>query len=193
MFKKLFCLEGFGKVCAKYFFPQLGFNNPESIFEANLYIKSNDNITMILKETYISIVESIHKDYNLAWYIPFFTDENEKNQYISICNQYLDKIEKSTSDDLIPVTYIDCPIIFDHKNDNLSGILPTSHKNKKKIILPIIIFMVIVCPIFVIWLYIIILSKLGIPIDSINTAIGTVISAAITSTTALLLTRKRQN
>jgi|GEM_PF-1974124 len=191
MFKKLFCLEGFGKICSTYYFPQLGYNNPESIFKANLYIKSNDNITLIQKVTYLSIVESIYKDYNLAWYIPIFTNDGEKNQYVSTCEQYIGKIEKDATDELIPVNYMECPVLIGNNRNNVSGVLPASKKSKIKTTLPLTIASIIVCPIFIIWLYTFILEMIGVPLDSVGTAIGTAVSALIASISALVVTRKK--
>jgi len=191
MFKKLFCLEGFGEICADYYFPQLGLNNSESIFESNLYVKSNDNITCIRRETYLSIVDSIYKDYNTAWYMPFFINENDKNQYISTNEQYYDKICKSIDDELIEIDYMECPILTGPKSENTSGVLPTKLKSKRNVKIPLLIMLVITCPLFIIWLYTFVLGLLGVPIDAANTMIGAVVSASITSASAILLARRK--
>jgi hypothetical protein len=191
MFKKLFCLEGFGKLGAIYYFPQLGANNPESIFEAHLYIKSNDNISLLHKDTYLSIVESIYRDYNLEWYLPFFSDEAEKNQYVSTSNIYIEKICKSITEDLISVSYIECPILSSVNVDQLSGILPAPSKKRRKPIFISIILLMVIAPVLLIWLYTFILGIMGIPLDSISTIIGTVISASITSVSTITIAKKK--
>lgn len=191
MFMKLFCLEGFGKICADYYFPQLGLNNRESIFAANLYLKSNDNITLLLKETYLSIVDSIYNDYNTAWYMPFFTNEDEKNQYISTRKHYFDKICNSISDDLITVNYMDCPILIGQQSERTSGVLPTTQKSKRNFKIPLLILLVILGPLFVISIYTLVFSLLGIPVDAVSTIIGTIISSSIAAGSAIYIARRK--
>jgi hypothetical protein len=191
MFKKLFCLEGFGRVDAIYYTPPLGLNNYESIFDAHLYIKSNDNITIISKMTFLSIVESIYKDWFTAWYLPFFVDESEKNQYVSQIDQVIAKIERVAVDEHINVLYMECPILIGYREERMAGVLPIPPKKRFIPVLPLIIALIIICPVFVIWLYTYVLNLFGIPLDAVNTAIGTVVSATITSVSAILIARKK--
>ena len=106
MFKKLFCLEQFGKVSAGYFSPPIGLNNPESIFEATLYIKSADTTTFLNSETYLAVVDSIYRDHHMAWHEPFMSGE-DMDAYATLCMQYYNSIRDSIVEGLIPVEYVD--------------------------------------------------------------------------------------
>lgn len=76
---KVLCTDEFGKINAPYYTLPLGLDNHESNFEAILYIKTNDTIKNISKETYLQIVKSIYYDYSYTWYKKFLsTDELQK-------------------------------------------------------------------------------------------------------------------
>ena len=81
LFKKLLCLNQFGKVDAYHQTFPLGLDK-DSSFEAVLYIKSNDRIKQISKEKYLKIIESI-KEYYAIWYKRYMPSE-EYSQYIQI-------------------------------------------------------------------------------------------------------------
>ena len=74
-YKKVICLEGFGKVANIYYNFPLGIDNYESEFESLMYIKTNDHIAFISKETFLTIVHAICYEYYYVWYSDFLTSE----------------------------------------------------------------------------------------------------------------------
>jgi len=189
LFKKLFCLEGFGRIEAKYYTPPLGIRNHESVFEAYLYIKSNDNIEIISKETYLSIVHSIYNDYFVEWYKDFFDsqDLNTYKQKIAVC---LQSIEKNIQSESVNIAYVECPVLGGVSREVTYGVLPTSKKRKVSF-WPILITLIVICPLAIIWLYTIVLDRIGIPMSAVATIIGSFVSATITAISAVMVAKKK--
>lgn len=189
VFKRLFCMEGFGRINAKYYTPPLGLDNYESVFEAFLYVKSSDNIRTITKDTYLKIITSIYYDYFYTWYTPFFM-EDEKSKYKNKLDDCIKKIEKETNLDIIDVHYIDCPLLVGSKDESIIGSIP-AQKKKRLTVWPLIIFLSLICPLLIIWFYNWTLNRLGIPLSSVSSIIGPFASAIITSLVSLLAIKKK--
>ena len=190
LFKKLFCLEGFGRINARYYTPPLGISNHESTFEAYLYVKSSDSIKMLSKDTYLSIVHSIYYDYFVTWYKDFLDKEDGKiyEQKISLSIQ---SIEKSVlAEAIIEILYVECPVLGIGAEEITYGVLPAP-KKKKISFWPILILFIVACPLVIIWMYTLILNKIGIPMSSVATIIGSFMSATITSVSATILAKKK--
>lgn len=187
IFKRLLCLENYGKINAQYYSLPLGLYNYESHFESVLYIKTNDNLSQLSKETYIDIVRAIYFDYYITWYQPFMT----KDEYISYqknVNQIYDKLlQDISSKKYCEVSYIDCPLF--NIAIGSSTILPVVTKPRKKQ-LALVIPSLIICPIFIVVLYIIIFNWLGIQLNNISVIIGNILSAAITAVSTIFFIKK---
>ena len=109
LFKKLLCMNQFGKLDAYYKTFPLG-TDEDTTFEAILYIKTNDRIRQISIDTYLKIVASIKNYYN-SWYRCFMTS-NEYNQYESSTQQIQEQIKIKVSNlQEVSVSYIDCPLL----------------------------------------------------------------------------------
>jgi len=193
LLKKIFCLEGFARIEAKYFTPPLGTKNHESSFEAFLYIKTNDELKNISKSSYIDIVKSIYYDYFLIWYEATILDTVKFNDYKQKLDSYYDNILDSINDlQLFDVKYSHCPIINNSVTEETThGVLPTSQKHKnihKKIIFCIIL---LACPVLIIWLYQFILELIGIQISSVSSIIGSFLGAMITTLSAIFIVRNK--
>lgn len=190
LFKKLICLEGFGMVHAVYYTLPLGVNNHESSFEAFIYLKSNDEINQISKETFLSIVKSIYYEYYLTWYSPLLVSDDlvQYKQKIDIC---YNTVIKQTSNTLnFEITHIECPILEDVKNEKTFGYLPSQKKHKIHIY-PMVLLTLFVSPIMIIWGYNFILQRLDIPLSSVNSTIGGIFGAGVSSITAFLIAKNK--
>lgn len=190
LFKKLFCLEGFGRVEGKYYTPPLGNSNHESTFDAFLYIKSSDNIKTLTRDTYLNMIRAIYNDYFVVWYGEFL-DKEEMGIYqqkIAVCMQ---SIEKSlASNDTLNVAYVECPILGGAADELTYGVLPAPKKRKLPV-MPFLVILIITCPLLVIWLYTFVLELIGIPMSSVATIVGSFMSAIITAVSATLLAKKK--
>jgi hypothetical protein len=193
LLKKIFCLEGFAKIEAKYYTPPLGTKNHESSFEAFLYIKSNDELNKISKSTYIDIISSIYYDYFLTWYEAIFLDPARSCEYKHKLDSYYETIVDSIQEiQSFEIKYSHCPVIDSSYAEEVTyGILPTIKKNKKLHTIPIICAVLLICPILIIWLYQYILEFIGIQIGSVNSIIGSFLGATITALSAFFFTRKK--
>lgn len=189
-FKKLICLEGFGMVSATYYTLPLGLSNYESSFEAFLFIKTNDNINQISKSTFLDIVHTIYYNYSLIWYGDFLdsSDITVYKQKIDVC---FESVKKHAADsEFFEIKYADCPLINGLIEEKTYGLLPAK-KSKKVKVYPIILIIFLFSPILIIWVYNKMLQFLNIPISSVNTIIGGVLGATITSMTAFLVSKKK--
>lgn len=184
LFKRLFCLENYGKINALYYALPLGLYNHESYFEALLYIKTNDNLSQISKETYVDIVKTIYFDYYLVWYQPFM-DEEEYMQYKNKIDYiYQLVIQANMSQSSCEISYVDCPLLHEYSYFSPNTILPIVEKSKKKYLFfmaPVIIS----CTILIVWLYNTVLAWLNIPINNVGAIIGNVTGAIITTLSAI--------
>lgn len=190
LFKKLICLEGFGMIRAKYYTLPLGLNNYESSFEAFIYIKSNDDLSQISKETFLSIVHAIYYEYYLTWYSALLppNDLLEYKQKIDACH---DSITKQASTELsFEITHTECFILGDIGNEKTFGYLPSQHKRRFRAY-PVIGLVLFISPIAIIWGYTYILQRLNIPLSSVNSVIGGVFGAILSSITALAIAKKK--
>lgn len=107
-------------------------NNTESYFESLLYIKTNDNISQISKETYIDLVKAIYFDYYLFWYQPFMSN----NEYI----EYKKKVERVyqlviqdvMNEMFCDISYVDCPLFHESGYIQPNTTLPVITRPQKK-------------------------------------------------------------
>lgn len=190
LFKKLICLEGFGKINAKYITLPLGCENYDSSFDAFLYIKSTDNVKSISKDTYLEIVKAMYYDYYLTWYKDLIgpTQIEQYKQKVDAC---LNEIQKSlNTKSICQVSYPHCPLATHEGDDHTYGVLPSKRKPAPTI-MPIIILLVICGPIAIVWLYSFVLHLLDIPITSVGSIMGGILGAAITSVTTFVLAKKK--
>ena len=192
LFKKLICLEGFGRIKAKYQTLPLGLEHYESSFDAFLYIKSNDNLNTISKETFMGIVHAIYYEYYLAWYAPILTPEKLKafkEEKIDYCYNML---KENLSEDIqFDIEYADCPMLGNILIEKTYGYLPSKRKKSIGKYL-LIVLLVLLGPLLLIWGYNLVLGLLGISLSTVNSIIGAVFTAILSSVTALIVaTRKK--
>ncbi len=190
LFKKMLCVQGYGEVEALHTTLPLGLNNFESSFTAKIYIKANDDINEISKDTYLQIIESIYYDYYVSWYKDFFTeiqfDKYKKKVdtfYNNICNELIKKNK-------LHVTYADCPILRERQHSFESITIPTKASNK---ILSwiIIILLVLILPPLITYFYTLILETTKIEMNSVNSVLGESISGILTFISAYVVYKKR--
>lgn len=189
---KVLCAEEFGKIDALYYTLPLGLDNHESNFQAFLYLKTNDKVQNISKETYLQIVKSIYYDYSYTWYEKFMTNEElviykqEVDRNYQLIRQQI--IESDTN---VAVLNSNCNVLNTaHSFENTSGTIPVKKRPKYKITILLVVAICIV-PIVLIWGYSQILGILGMPLSLVNTILGSVISAIITSITTLCIAKKK--
>ena len=192
LFKKIVCIEGFGKIEALYITPPLGLDNYESSFEAFLYINTNDNIKSISTKTFIELVHAIYYDYFYVWY-----GKSLRESELSVYKQQLDKEFEKIEGNLrnkpkLSIKYTECPLLNVENSEKQLSYLPATSK-KNKYIVPILIILIIwICPILIIWGYSTVLYKyLNMPITDINALLGGVIGAIITAMATLIISRKK--
>ena len=179
-YKKIICLENYGKVMAKYYNIPLGIDNYESEFEALMYIKTNDNIVYINKETFLAIVYAICYEYYYVWYSEFLNDEE-----IKIYKEKLDKcynnIRKQVAESThINIDYPHCPLFNQNMNDNTFGSVPAQKKHKYTKI-PLLLITVIILPIILALIYSSLLPYLNIQFGNVSTFISGLIGTCVTS------------
>lgn len=193
LFKKMICMESFGKIEAPYYTLPLGVNNFESSFDAYLYVRTKDSISAINKDTYLHIIHSIYYDYFQEWYVPFLTD-NELQNYKTIIDTTYKRIVQKLSEKTSCKVFIPqqaCPL-HSACNINTSGTVTTkSHQAKFKLKLSLILLAIIIIPILLILLYNSILNLIGIEINSVHSALGSIFSVLISSTLTLFLYKKK--
>lgn len=179
LFKKLLCLNQFGKVDAYHQTFPLGLDK-DSSFEAVLYIKSNDRIKQISKEKYLKIIESI-KEYYAIWYKRYMPSE-EYTQYIQILREIFEKIKSNqASGECVPISYIDCPLLSPGENTHTIVAPQTNVAKKKKWLIPVAIIAIIIIASVMAAVCLMIFTKLGIDLSSISIIIASVASALITA------------
>lgn len=190
LFKKLICLEGFGMIEANYCTVPLGLSNHESSFDAFIYIKTNDDLNRISKDTFLSIVHGIYYEYYLTWYSEFLpqNDLSDYKQKIDSC--YNSVTQKISNEIAFNVIHPECSISDDTRNTKTFGYLPV-RKRKMIHVYPIILVVLLISPILIIWGYNFILQYLNIPLSSVNSTIGGVFGAMFSSMTAFLIAKNK--
>lgn len=189
LFKKMLCVQGFGEIDAPYTTLPLGLNNFESSFDAKIFIKSNDELKLISKETYLSIVESIYYDYFIVWYKDMFT-EREKTKY----KQKVDCFFKSISDDLIKeseleIKFVDCPVLKESQ-DSYKTINIPNRKQSNILKWLFIILVLIVLPPIIALIYTSILNFLHIETNTVSSLLGESLSGLLTFISAYVIYKK---
>lgn len=189
LFRKLICLEGFGMIRAKYYTLPLGLSNHESSFEAFLYLKSNDELNQISKDTFLSIVQAIYYEYYLTWYSALLVPDelSEYKQKIDACYNSITK--QATNEISFDIVHVECATSGDTNHTKTFGYLPS--QQKRKLHYPIILTVLLISPIIIIWGYNYVLQLLNIPLSSVNSIIGGVFGAILSSITALMITKKK--
>lgn len=126
IFKKFIYLEAFGIAKASYYTLPLSTTDTESNFPANLYLKSNDQLNHINKETYLKLVTSIY-DYSSEWYSLSYPHETDYYQKLKRVN--LNRISQETREDNIPVHTVSIVDKSSSDQTNTAKTLPTNHKS----------------------------------------------------------------
>ena len=169
----------------------LGLDNHESNFEAILYIKTNDTIKNISKETYLQIVKSIYYDYSYTWYKKFLSTDELQKYHQEVDRNYNLILQKVSQEDIINVVNSNCialnPSIM---SEQTARTIPITKGKKWKttILICIVIF---VLPLLIILGYSKILDLTGIPTSVTTTVLGSVISVIVTSLTTLYISLKK--
>lgn len=188
---KVLCTDEFGKISAPYYTLPLGLDNHESNFEAILYIKTNDTIKNVSKETYLQIVKSIYYDYSYSWYKKFLSRDELQKYHQEVERNYNLILQKVSQEDTINVVNSNCialnPSIM---SEQTARTIPITKGGKWKttILICIVIF---VLPLLIILGYIKILELTGIPTSVTTTVLGSVISVIVTSLTTLYISLKK--
>lgn len=193
---KVLCAEEFGKINAPYYTLPLGLENHESNFEAILYIKTNDSIKSITKETYLQIVKSIYYDYSLTWYRKFMTSdglklyEQEINRNFQIIKRHLYNGKDKDNANVSVINHHCTALHLNGNYERTSGTIPITRKGKGKFVV-LIIAAVCIFPFVIILGYSKLLELLGIPLSMTNTMLGNIISAIVTCLTTLYISNKK--
>lgn len=187
---KMLCVEEYGKIDALYYALPLGLENYESNFVAHIYIKGVEPIQSISPRTYQDIVESIYYDYWYVWYTPFFSN-SELNLYKTMIDKNYDEIKRNliNCDTSMPVLHSSCNYL-DVDADISKVPIPTKKRTQYSVFL-FIVPIIIIMPLFIIWVYGEALSLLNLSLSSISNMVGAIISAVITSLTTLYITQKK--
>jgi hypothetical protein len=191
LFKKLICLEGFGRIKAKYQTLSLGLDHYESSFNAYIYIKTNDTLEIISKETFLTIVHAIYYEYYLSWYSPILTSEKLKLFKENVDRYYNLQNAEISEEVKFEIEYVDCPILGNLHIDKSFGYLPNKHKrNFGKY--PLILLLVFLGLPLLIGGYNYILNILGISISTVNSMVSGTFAAILSSITTLLIVDKKR-
>jgi hypothetical protein len=110
-FKQMVAKEDFLLVNAPYRQPFLGMHNGESNFDCNMLLKPISETHHITKQTYLSIVHDIYYEHYLAWYQPFFSQE-EYSEYEGHLQQQFDlikdKLKETENIEMIKYSAVEC-------------------------------------------------------------------------------------
>ena len=187
-YKQIMCLENFGVVKAKYYNFPLGISNHECDFQSLLYIKTNELIKSISRDTFLEIVISICNDYYIKWYSEFLYGDDLTN-YKKKITAKLNSIKEATTNDKIDVQYTQCSVKGGILSTCTDGAVPV-YKPKKTVKLLIMGISILIIPIIVAGLYNFIFPKFNIPFTSISSFIGATISASVSACLAFYFGRK---
>lgn len=188
---KVLCAEEFGKINAPYYALPLGLENHESNFEAVLYLKTNDTIKSISRETYLQIIRSIYYDYSYTWYKKFMTSEE-----LAIYKREVDRnfqliSQKVNNGDSVSVINSNCIALNPSNNfERTSGTIPVTKTGKNKVTI-LLVAVICILPLLLILGYSKALEYFGIPSSMLNTVIGNVISVTVTCLTTLYISTKK--
>ncbi len=175
-YKRIICLEGYGQVMSNYYNLPLGIDNHESEFEALMYLKTNDTIAYISKDTFLSIVHAICYEYYFVWYSEFM-DSEESNLYKTKLDKYYSSIEKHNCEvTRISITYPECPLFFSNTVTKTSGVFPAKRKSSYSHI-PILVFAIFITPIVLVVMYDAIFPFLKIEFSNVSTFISGIIAS----------------
>lgn len=188
-YKRIICLEGYGQVMSNYYNLPLGLDNCESEFESLLYLKTNDNISYINKETFLNIVYAICYEYYYVWYSEFINGDK-----LSLYKEKLDKcyssIEKHNCENSrINISYAQCPLFFSNTGNKTSGTIPAKEK-KRYAQVPFLFLAVIITPIILAVMYNAIFPLLKIDFNNISTFISGIIASIVSYITIRLGDKK---
>ena len=189
---KVLCAEEFGKINAPYYTLPLGLDNYESNFEAILYIKTNDAIKCISKETYLQIVRSIYYDYFLIWYEKFMTAE-ELIQYKQEIQRNYELIQSEVLDcsESVSITNSTCIALNPENNfKRTAGSIPVSQNRPSKVTF-LILCAIFILPVIIILGYSKLMAFMNIPLSSSTNIIGSVITVVLTSLITLYISSKK--
>mgnify|MGYP001033041711 CR=1 FL=1 len=188
---KVLCTDEFGKVNAPYYTLPLGLDNHESNFEAILYIKTNDSIKNVSKETYLQIVKSIYYDYSYTWYKKFLSIDELQKYHQEVDRNYNLILQKVSQEDIINVVNSNCVALNSSIiSEQTAGTIPIRKRGKWKNII-LICIAILVLPLLIILGYSKILDLTGIPTSVTTTVLGSVISVIVTSLTTLYISDKK--
>lgn len=192
-FKKLICIENFGSINTDYFHPSLGESNYESSFVAKLYIKTNDIIKQLSRETVLSIIKTIYYSYYWEWYKPF-TSINDINEYKQQLDVNFEKIKLNLMDQAqVPIESHNC-VLSEINSNSTSRIIPAKNV-KKKYTLPFVLLAVIAFPIIIMLVYEKIFKLFGYNLSSttMTPAIATILAAALSGSILIWSTLRKKN
>lgn len=178
IFKRVLCLNQFGKIDAHFKTFPMGFIE-DSVFDAFIYINSNDRIAQISTSYYLKIVESI-KDYYDCWYRRYMHDSDYQKYKMSL-NAVYDSIKANIpATGSISISYIDCPLIAPGENIPLKT-MPKEQAPKKKHWRFILVMLgIVIASCVIAWFCSFLFKKIGLDISSVAVIIGNV-SAALLS------------
>ena len=187
-YKQIMCLEDFGRVNAKYYNFPLGLDNHECDFSSLLYIKTNETIRFISRETFLEIVDSICNDYYIPWYSEFLYGEEltiYKNKIVSLLNS----IKESTKKDKLDVLYTQCSVKGKQEYNNTAGAVPVK-KPKRYVKVFAVAGCILITAFIITIIYNLIFPLLNIPFSSVSSSIGAVVSCIATVCATLLVNKK---
>lgn len=191
LFAKLLCSEGYGEINAPYITPPLGLNNYESSFDAFLFAKSSGDIHSLEKKTYLDIVHAMYYDYYLTWYEIILSSSELESYRENLDKCFTAITKKIDTQTIIPVSYMSCPLLQNSHCTSKTNGLPPAPAKKPKVVYPLIVVLLILCPIIIVWGYHWILSVLNVPVDSVNGIIGNCLGAIITASVTLFIAKKK--
>lgn len=189
---KVLCTEEFGKINAPYYTLPLGLDNYESNFEAILYIKTNDTIKSISKETYLQIVRSIYYDYFLVWYEKLMSAE-ELIQYKQEIQRNYELIQNEVLDysESVSITNSTCIALNPENNfKHTAGTIPLSQNKPSKVTF-LILCAIFILPVIITLCYSKLMVFMNIPLSSSTNIIGSVITVVLTSLVTLYISSKK--
>lgn len=179
LFKKILCMNQFGKLDAYYKTFPLG-TDEDTTFEAILYLKTNDRIRQISVDTYLKIVASIKNYYN-SWYRCFMTS-NEYDLYESSTRQIQEQIRNKVSNIReVPVSYIDCPLLTPEEKIHTELMPKVESRRLQWWYFPLVLIVIIVISVVLTVAFIFIFRLLGLELSNVSIILASTTSALISS------------
>lgn len=189
-YKRVICLENYGKVMNKYYNLPLGIDNFESEFESLMYIKTNDNIAYINKETFFAIVHAICYEYYYVWYSDFLNDDELKLYKEKLDKCFYDIKKQSSESSHINIEYPQCPLFYYNDTNKTFGAVPAK-KKKNYAKTPMLIVAVIIFPIILALFYSALLPYLNMQFGNVSTFFSGLIGTCVTSYIAFKFGNKK--